>query len=444
MRQFSRAELVAFIEARLETFSESGKASRIHGGTSIPSKKLDNARGKYAVLDQCEQPVLLFDDTVFGSSKKGLILTDKALHYHLQKNRNNKKKVKGSVAASEIISVRFEKAGLGGADVFVNDTMIGTTTMLGERNRRFLTDLFGDLMASDATLQKDCNMSESGHVVSPDIPASSQAASQTNEKADSNFSGVGAAVGIFFGGWVVLALGWNLIGTEPDASPAEESSAQAPADIPSEPAVAQSAVPERSSEPSAEYKALVAKIMAPNTLGAPMALDAAALQRNPSHGEMLNMLTQATYESPQSDRISELNNDDPTFAIVYFDCYGDKCERRQAKRGRPSWMSAKDEAEAWAKAQVNTRCFEKHQNDGEWPREVFECVMGEYNALIELAEERKPGVNIRDKAEFQRLDSCLSRFIRGNKARFAEANACVAKAQNGPPVGYSFAQANQR
>ena len=102
-------------------------------------------------------------------------------------------------------------------------------------------------------------------------------------------------------------------------------------------------------------------------------------------------------------------------------------------------MSAKEEAEVWGLAQVSGRCMEKHQNDGEWPRKVHECTIGEYNALIELAE-RKPGVNVRDNAELLRLDSCLSRFIRGNKARFAEANACVAKAQGGPAVGYSFAR----
>jgi hypothetical protein len=35
------------------------------------------------------------------------------------------------------------------------------------------------------------------------------------------------AVGIFFGGWAVLALSWNLIGTEPDATP-ETNGAQPP------------------------------------------------------------------------------------------------------------------------------------------------------------------------------------------------------------------------
>ena len=58
------------------------------------------------------------------------------------------------------------------------------------------------------------------------------------------------------------------------------------------------------------------------------------------------------------------------------------------------------------------------------------------NTPIEL--DLRMSKNTDDIAEIQRLDTCLARTIRGNKAQFAEANACVAKAQGGPAVGYSF------
>lgn len=45
-----------------------------------------------------------------------------------------------------------------------------------------------------------------------------------------------------------------------------------------------------------------------------------------------------------------------------------------------------------------------------------------------------------DITEIQKLDACLSLHIRGKKFEFAQANACVAKAQNGPPIGYGFSR----
>lgn len=140
------------------------------------------------------KPVLLFDDTVFGSSKLGFILTDKALHYHLHKSHSDQSKVKGLVSASEIISVRFEKAKLDSADIFVNDTMIGNATALGKRQRSFLTDLFRDLLAGDIALSEDLDLPD--HLASPpEIPVSSQATSQAKEGPDGGLSGiVGAAL----------------------------------------------------------------------------------------------------------------------------------------------------------------------------------------------------------------------------------------------------------
>ena len=229
---------------------------------------------------------------------------------------------------------------------------------------------------------------------------------------------VGTAVGIFFGGWAVLALGWNLIGTEPDATPEPSS--------PEPPEVAQPIVPipppVPSAGPSAEYLGLVAKIEARNSLGAPASL------QNPAHVEMVSTITKALMSSPQAEKI-ELLVDEPAFSIVFLDC--DNCTSGMMPRIR-SWARAYSETFA--------RCFESNQQHREWPRQTFECVIEQESALIEL-DERMSGES-GDIAEIQRLDSCLTRHIRGKKYQFIEANACVAKAQGGPAVGYSFARLN--
>ncbi|MFZ2967752.1 MAG: TerB family tellurite resistance protein [Sulfuricurvum sp.] len=46
----------------------------------IPEKKLHNAINQYAFIEKNEQPLVLIDDTVFGSAKCGMLLTDKSIY----------------------------------------------------------------------------------------------------------------------------------------------------------------------------------------------------------------------------------------------------------------------------------------------------------------------------------------------------------------------------
>jgi len=53
---------------------------KIFFNPDIPPKKLNNALNTYANLEKNEIPLVLIDDTVFGSAKAGLLLTNKTLY----------------------------------------------------------------------------------------------------------------------------------------------------------------------------------------------------------------------------------------------------------------------------------------------------------------------------------------------------------------------------
>lgn len=212
-----------------------------------------------------------------------------------------------------------------------------------------------------------------------------------------------------------VALFWLLDSAEstPESKPAQIAQATAPAAAPGPAAT-------KPDEPSSAFLALVAKIEAPNTLGAPVSL------QNPAHVEMLGTIADAAMSSPQHEAIRQLVNA-PEFAMVYLDC-GDCAGDYRA--GVHAW--------ATAFGAISDRCMRSSQHHAQWPRRMFECVMGEEDALIEL-QDRMSG-DSGDIAELQRLDRCLASHIRGQQFHFGDANACVSKATGGPQVGYTFAK----
>ena len=71
-------------EARKFAAGFEGQIDRLFFMEEIPKKKLENARRSYArSFETGEVPVLLWDDTLFGSAKDGFLLTDRRLY---QKN----------------------------------------------------------------------------------------------------------------------------------------------------------------------------------------------------------------------------------------------------------------------------------------------------------------------------------------------------------------------
>ncbi len=180
------------------------------------------------------------------------------------------------------------------------------------------------------------------------------------------------------------------------------------------------------SGPTAEYKQQVAQIEAPNTLGAPGSF------QNPAHREMIDTITDALRASPQAAKIASLT-EDVSFAMVYLGC-DVACLTHKPAVG----LTGAEQAWVTTYSNLVERCFKAHQSHAEWPRKTFACVIEEENALIEL-NDRMSG-DTSDIALLQRIDHCLTRYVEGKKARFSDANACVAKAQGGPKVGYSFAR----
>lgn len=59
-------------------------AAGYHLAPDIPEKKLVGACEAYAQVDfREEDPLVLMDDTVFGSGKRGFVITTRALHYNI-------------------------------------------------------------------------------------------------------------------------------------------------------------------------------------------------------------------------------------------------------------------------------------------------------------------------------------------------------------------------
>ena len=57
---------------------------KIHINPSFPKQKLKNAIESYANLDENETPLILIDETVFSSSKEGVLITDKTIYFKNQ------------------------------------------------------------------------------------------------------------------------------------------------------------------------------------------------------------------------------------------------------------------------------------------------------------------------------------------------------------------------
>ena len=77
---------------------------KIFFSDDIPVKKLNNAMSMYAKLEGNEHPLMLIDDSIFGSAKVGTVLTNKRLY-----SRNDDFKTY-TINLSEIKSVNFEWA----------------------------------------------------------------------------------------------------------------------------------------------------------------------------------------------------------------------------------------------------------------------------------------------------------------------------------------------
>jgi hypothetical protein len=95
-----------------------------HVAPDIPEKKLTGACEAYARMDFTrEAPLVLGDDTVFGSAKRGLLVTTRALHFCVTNPVDGFSDYKGTLPLEAIHAFRV----IGDA-LYVNDEKLGTIT----------------------------------------------------------------------------------------------------------------------------------------------------------------------------------------------------------------------------------------------------------------------------------------------------------------------------
>jgi hypothetical protein len=116
--------------------------NKIFYGPFIPEKKLNTARQSYATFNPREEtPILLYDDTAFGSGKKGFLITNETLYYLMSTDFTGKD-AEASISLAEISSFRIQVNKMS-SDVFVNNRKIGNITQISRAEALVVEDFFG-------------------------------------------------------------------------------------------------------------------------------------------------------------------------------------------------------------------------------------------------------------------------------------------------------------
>ena len=120
----------------------------------IPNEKLVNARKTYADLSSDEESVLLLlDDTVFGSAKKGFVMTESNIYYSMDDTYGGKT-VKGVLSLDSLEAIAFEKRKMS-VDIIINGERFANITQLGDNERQILGEFFRKLFTNDLEITKE-------------------------------------------------------------------------------------------------------------------------------------------------------------------------------------------------------------------------------------------------------------------------------------------------
>ena len=127
-------------------------------GKFISLRKLNNAQRLYATYNrEKERPLLLIDETVFGSAKRGVLLTSTNIYFRLFVSRGILKTTINCIPLEDITDMSFE-LNKKGSDLIVNGKKAGFTTAFGigdvkEREGKIINKLFG--LITDSLSQID-------------------------------------------------------------------------------------------------------------------------------------------------------------------------------------------------------------------------------------------------------------------------------------------------
>lgn len=119
----------------------------------IPLRKLKNARNRYAPYDDDkEHPLLLIDDTISRSAKKGILITDLHIFYRLYARGGSTEIKKGCIALNDINNIYID-IGRQGSYLMINNKKEAFTTAFGvdgfkRTEAEILNKLFGLLIES--------------------------------------------------------------------------------------------------------------------------------------------------------------------------------------------------------------------------------------------------------------------------------------------------------
>jgi len=138
---------------------------------NIPSKKLKNAIKKYAFLTNEEIPLILIDDTVFGSAKVGLLLTNKYIYF-----QDSMAELPYKCSLNNIQNVVFK------------NYLISTTLIINNKKINFTQPSKDSILTLANILKEYIGL-------------------KTEEKTSWGKIGIGAGIGMLFGGPIGAAIG---------------------------------------------------------------------------------------------------------------------------------------------------------------------------------------------------------------------------------------------
>lgn len=172
----------------------------------LDQNKLDGARKSYLQsLDDNESVLVLFDDTVFGSSKKGFAITDR--HFVSRVDAFWGGGVRDfQIPLTEIQSFRIEKGKLATFNVFINDEKVGNISMINGADLA-RTNMLLSLVISSPQEFRNVSLFPSGSPSDPvaAAPASTASPNATNASNDSNWlSQLGGLAALIAVGYFVV------------------------------------------------------------------------------------------------------------------------------------------------------------------------------------------------------------------------------------------------
>lgn len=148
------------VKEALRDFADGESRNRIFFSSDIPIKKLNNAYSKYITRD--EEVLVLVDDTLFGSAKDGLAVSENYLYA-----KGTLEDFK-SVKLSSIRRLASQSNKLGSLDIYVNGNLFITLSTIDKADHEFLISILQT--AKDAATKDEKRSEKAARVTAVPSP----------------------------------------------------------------------------------------------------------------------------------------------------------------------------------------------------------------------------------------------------------------------------------